>query len=474
MKAVLFFYNYFSIISSLIQAILGELPSESGSVNVNGTLSYASQEPWLFTGTVRQNILFGTPMDRQRYRTVVKKCALERDFELLPHGDKTIVGERGASLSGGQKARINLARAVYRKADVYLLDDPLSAVDTHVGRHLFDQCMRGFLRDDIVLLVTHQLQFMEQADLIVIMDKGRVSAVGTFESMRKSGLDFAKLLMQADKTEEANTGANGDVAERQVLSRQNSKMRSRQDSVSSMGSVAESAPGDSPMQVQESCEQGKIGLKLYKKYFGASGGYFLFSVMLFFCISAQILASGGDYFLSYWVNKNGQAESRVTDALRRPERSMDDNTNAVDLYIFTALNVSVIFFALTRSILFFKLAKRSSTNIHNTMFQGVTRASMYFFNTNPSGRILNRFAKDLGQVDEILPGVIMDVMQIFLALVGIIVVLCVVNPWYLLATALLAIVFYFLRSFYLNTSRDVKRLEAISKFPSPLLYKTGL
>lgn len=243
-------------------------------------------------------------MDKQRYRTVVKKCALERDFELLPYGDKTMVGERGASLSGGQKARINLARAVYRKTDVYLLDDPLSAVDTHVGRHLFDQCMRGFLRDDIVLLVTHQLQFMEQADLIVIMDKGRISATGTFESMRKSGLDFAKLLLQADKQEDSNSvrGANGDVVptEKQALSRQNSKMRSRQNSVSSMSSVADSAPGDSPMQVQETREQGKIGLRLYKKYFGASGGYFLFSVMAFFCISAQVLSSGGDYFLSYW------------------------------------------------------------------------------------------------------------------------------------------------------------------------------
>ncbi|XP_073846051.1 multidrug resistance protein 5 isoform X1 [Musca autumnalis] len=451
--------------SSLIQAILGELPAESGSVNVSGTLSYASQEPWLFTGTVRQNILFGLPMDRQRYRTVVKKCALERDFELLPFGDKTIVGERGASLSGGQKARINLARAVYRKADVYLLDDPLSAVDTHVGRHLFDQCMRGYLRDDIVLLVTHQLQFLEQADLIVIMDKGRISATGTFESMRKSGLEFSKLLTQADKNEDTGS-VKSDVTEtRQPLSRQNSKMRSRQNSVSSMGSVAESAQGDAPKQVQESREEGKIGLKLYKKYFGASGGYFLFSIMAFFCIGAQVLASGGDYFLSYWVNKNGQSQSTVTDYYRRPERRLDSNSDPVDLYIFTGINVSVILFSLLRSLLFFTLAKQSSTNLHNTMFNGVTRASMYFFNTNPAGRILNRFAKDLGQVDEVLPGVMMDVIQIFLAILGIVVVLCIVNPWYLLATAILGVIFYFMRSFYLNTSRDVKRLEAITRSP---------
>lgn len=161
--------------SSIIQTILGELLPESGTVNVNGTVSYASQEPWLFTGTVRQNILFGQIYDKKRYKIVVKKCALERDFELLPYGDKTIVGERGASLSGGQKARISLARSVYRKAAIYLLDDPLSAVDTHVGKHLFDQCMRDYLRHNIVILITHQLQFLQHADQIVIMERGELN-----------------------------------------------------------------------------------------------------------------------------------------------------------------------------------------------------------------------------------------------------------------------------------------------------------
>lgn len=280
--------------SSLIQTILGELPPDSGTCKVNGSLSYASQEPWLFTGTVRQNILFGLPMDKSRYRQVVKKCALERDFELLPYGDKTIVGERGASLSGGQKARIALARAVYRKADIYLLDDPLSAVDTHVGRHLFDQCMRGFLRDQIVLLVTHQLQFLEQADLIVIMDKGKISAKGTYESMCKSGLDFAKMLTDPSNKDE---GA-GDGAEKRKLS-QASKTRSRQNSVSSLESAAESVVVESPMQTQETRTEGRIGLSLYKKYFAANG-YLLFVVFAFFLIGCQVLCSGADVFLSYW------------------------------------------------------------------------------------------------------------------------------------------------------------------------------
>uniref|UniRef100_A0A0K8VHX2 Putative multidrug resistance-associated protein lethal(2)03659 n=1 Tax=Bactrocera latifrons TaxID=174628 RepID=A0A0K8VHX2_BACLA len=455
--------------SSLIQAILGELPAESGSISVQGTFSYASQEPWLFTGTVRQNILFGLPMDKNRYRTVIKKCALERDFELLPFGDKTIVGERGTSLSGGQKARISLARAVYRKADVYLLDDPLSAVDTHVGRHLFDQCMRGFLREDIVILVTHQLQFLEQADIIVIMDKGKLSAVGTYESMRRSGLDFAKLLVAPDLSADAD-GAAGD-AEKKSMSRQNS--RQRQNSISSMSSIAESAAGEAPTQVQENREEGKIGWSLYTRYFTASGGYLLFTITMFFCVAAQVLGSGSDYFLSYWVNKNeGSTETesknfgaRIIGRLYGRDVRINNETDPTDIYIFSAIILATIIFSLSRSLLFFTMAKRSSIALHNAMFRGLTRASMYFFHTNPSGRILNRFSKDLGQVDEILPSVLMDVLQIFLGCAGIVVVITVVNLWNLLITVVLCIIFYFLRAFYLNTSRDVKRLEAVTRSP---------
>lgn len=166
--------------TSLLHAILKELPLRQGSVEVNGEISYASQEPWLFAGSVRQNILFGLPMDKERYRSVVKVCALERDFTLLPYGDRTIVGERGVSLSGGQRARINLARAVYKEADVYLLDDPLSAVDTHVGKELFENCISGFLREKTCILITHQLQYLKEVDHIIILESGMIKAEGTF------------------------------------------------------------------------------------------------------------------------------------------------------------------------------------------------------------------------------------------------------------------------------------------------------
>ena len=154
----------------MLNVILGELEALSdGTCEVAGKMAYASQEPWIFSGTVRQNILCGLEYEMKRFTEVVEACALEKDFSLFPNGDSTLVGERGISLSGGQKARINLARALYIDADIYLLDDPLSAVDTHVGRHLFDRAINSYLRGKIRVLVTHQLQYLKDVDRILIL-----------------------------------------------------------------------------------------------------------------------------------------------------------------------------------------------------------------------------------------------------------------------------------------------------------------
>lgn len=152
-----------------MNAILGELPPKSGTSEIVGKIAYAAQESWIYSGTIRQNILCGLEYDPERYRKVIKACALKKDFELLPKGDLTAVGEKGVSLSGGQKARVNLARALYVDADIYLMDDPLSAVDPKVGRHLIDNAINRFLCDKIRILVTHQLHHLKDADEILIL-----------------------------------------------------------------------------------------------------------------------------------------------------------------------------------------------------------------------------------------------------------------------------------------------------------------
>ncbi|EDW89496.2 probable multidrug resistance-associated protein lethal(2)03659 [Drosophila yakuba] len=433
--------------SSLIQTILGELKAESGQLKVNGSVSYASQESWLFSGTVRQNILFGQPLDSQRYAGVVKKCALERDFDLLPSRDHTIVGERGASLSGGQKARISLARSVYRKASIYLLDDPLSAVDASVARHLFEQCVRGHLRGSTVVLVTHQEQFLQDVDQIVILANGQVKAVGDYESLLKSGLiTCLGSLAKKDYHEETEQLSADDCS--------NTKTEVTAINGKPVHTVEDTKDAKEHVERQES---GGIRLALYRKYFQAGGGLVAFLVMLTCSVLAQVAVTGGDCFLNYWVKKGSSA-------VAQGEREDMDSKN-MDLYIYTLIIILSVILNLSYSFLLFNIAKRASIRLHNTILNRVIRASMHFFSMNKQGSILNRFTKDMSQVDEALPLVLVDVMQIALWLAGIIIVIAHANPLLLAPTLILAVTFFHMRYLYLKTSRDLKRVEAINRSP---------
>lgn len=190
--------------STILNTILRELEIDKGELIVNGIVSYSAQEPWLFESTIRQNILFTEKYDEIRYKQVIHVCALEQDFKLLPYGDYTIIGERGISISGGQRARINLARAIYRKADIYLLDDPLSAVDTQVGKHIFENCIKDFLKDKICLLVTHQEQYLRCNDHVILMNMGRIEIQGKYGIIINSHYDSLKRLNTVPNDKETN------------------------------------------------------------------------------------------------------------------------------------------------------------------------------------------------------------------------------------------------------------------------------
>ncbi|KAI2473984.1 ATP binding cassette (ABC) transporter subfamily C member [Diabrotica virgifera virgifera] len=436
--------------SSLLHVILQELKLVYGSVTVNGTVSYASQEPWLFAGSVRQNILFGQPMDKLRYKTVVKKCALERDFRLLPYGDKTIVGDRGVSLSGGQRARINLARAVYKQADVYLLDDPLSAVDTHVGKEIFEQCITGYLKNKTVILVTHQIQYLQELDNILYLEDG-IPKTGSFRELQASGLDFTKSL--GESTEEEETTKESEVM--------------RQLSIKSVASVEV----EEPKEVQEQKGTGTIGGYVYRAYFRAGGNCCVIFIFFFLFLLSQMFASASDYYLSYWVNLEQQdsaANSTQSTGLSSNETITNNFwhfSRETSIYIYSGLIVLLVIITLVRSFTFFAVCMRASTRLHDNMFVSITRATMRFFNTNASGRILNRFSKDMGSIDELLPTALIDCLQIGLALLGIIVVVAVVTPFLMIPTVAIGIIFFFFRIFYLRTSRNIKRIEGTTRSP---------
>ena len=174
--------------STLLSAIAGEMSDVSGTISRQGTFVYVPQIAWVFSGTLRENILFGESYDEPRYTRIIEACALTEDFQRFPNGDQTVVGERGAVLSGGQRARVSLARAVYVDADLYLLDDPLSAVDFKVGRHIFEKCIKGLLGEKTRLLNSHQEQHMKDADLVIVLHKGRVLGMGTFAKLQRKGI----------------------------------------------------------------------------------------------------------------------------------------------------------------------------------------------------------------------------------------------------------------------------------------------
>ncbi|XP_071557607.1 probable multidrug resistance-associated protein lethal(2)03659 [Temnothorax nylanderi] len=441
--------------SSLLNVILKELRLQEGSIQVNGKIAYASQEPWLFAGSVRQNILFGQKMDQIRYDRVTKVCQLKRDFSLLPYGDKTIVGERGISLSGGQRARINLARAVYAEADIYLLDDPLSAVDAHVGKHMFEECIEKYLRGKTRILVTHQLQYLRDVGRIIVLKDGAIQAEGTYDELGSMGVDFGRLLENQAKTDEKSS---------RPPSAPVSRSNSRTASITSLSSfMTNETSKQEPEEVAEMRTVGNVSGEVYTGYFRAGGNWCIIFMVVMLCIMTQLAASGGDFFIARWVdieeNYMNQTDEGVVEDPESPFTRMEC------IYIYSGLTLLTIVITLTRSWAFFWTCMRASMRLHDRMFRSISRATMRFFNTNTSGRVLNRFSKDMGAVDEMLPTALIDCIQIGLSLLGIIVVVAIANVWLLIPTVIVGIVFYYLRIFYLATSRSVKRLEGITRSP---------
>lgn len=262
--------------TTLFNVILKELPLTNGSMQINGSISYASQEPWLFIGSIRQNIIFGEKFDLSKYFEVIKVCALERDFALLPFGDKTIAGERGVTLSGGQKARINLARAVYKEADIYLLDDPLSAVDAQVGRQIFQECIKGYLKNKVVVLITHQLQYLHDVERIYLLENGRMQASGTYEE-----LSLVTKLLHEHENEDDKEHLKEETTEKEPA-----KDKKQNE--------------EGPKQEKEHKGVGNIPWAVYKSYIFAGGHWCKILALLFGFVVSQTAASLTDYFQSFW------------------------------------------------------------------------------------------------------------------------------------------------------------------------------
>ncbi|KAF7283323.1 ATP-binding cassette sub-family C member 4-like [Rhynchophorus ferrugineus] len=457
--------------TSLLQTLLQELPLNSGSLQVVGSVSYASQEPWLFVSSVRQNILFGVPYVKERYKRAVTACALKRDFEQLSHGDRTLVGERGAALSGGQRARVALARAVYREADIYLLDDPLSAVDAHVAKHLFEGCVQGYLRGKTRILVTHQVQFLQGADLIVVLNNGRIEQMGTYDKLQE---ELSVLSREIEQQHQVH------AVDPKVDREQTPKVEDRDRGLSlALQSIASLASWDDPEETEELLEKGALKTSTYVEYYRSGTTIFTLIFLIFLFIIAQISSNASDMWVNYWTNNEESRRKIILAALN--ESSFNDTftdplvTNNSSsyleldrdsyIYIYTALIIASIVLTTSRSILFMKICMNSSKALHNKMFNCLLKAPMAFFDTNPCGRILNRFSKDMGAVDEMLPKVVLETLQIFFLMIGILGMVFIVSPWMILPAVILGSIFWYARVIYLTSAQDIKRLEGLTRAP---------
>ncbi|KAL0132722.1 hypothetical protein PUN28_000454 [Cardiocondyla obscurior] len=426
--------------SSFLQAILGELKSSQGQIHVNGKISYASQEPWLFGGTVQNNILFGQPYDKNKYRNIVNVCALAKDFEQLPYGDKTLVGDRGTVLSGGQRARINLARAVYRDADIYLFDDPLSAVDTHVGRHLFNECINNYLQNKTRILVTHQLQYLKQCDYIIILNNGQIDEEGTFVALQEKRVTFLEILK---RDEEFNEKTKESL---EIDTSLTSAIKIKNDN-----SIDEESEEAEPEETEELLAKGSLPKSLYWKYFHSGSSIIMLISFLFCMIVGQIGSNGCDYWVGYWI------------------KIIDDDVYYLGtdtaLWIYGGFIIISILGTTMRNLIFFKICMNAGKTLHNFMFSCVLKAPMSFFDNNPSGRILNRFSKDIGAVDEILPIIMTLSIQTFAVMIGILVQVLIINWWMIFAVIVIFFLYGVIRRLYLPVAQTIKRLEGIAKSP---------
>ncbi|XP_031342698.1 probable multidrug resistance-associated protein lethal(2)03659 [Photinus pyralis] len=414
--------------SSLLNVILKELRLISGKIRINGQISYASQDAWLFGGSIRDNILFGEQIELKRYNEVVRICALEDDFALFPLGDHELVGGRGTSLSGGQKARINLARAIYRDADIYLLDEPFAAVDAHVSRQIFQECIKRFLAKKTVVLVTHQQQYFKEADEIITMENGTV--ISQVPWTENDGLESFSHQDDIDRTvQEGYKLTNGAVDNKDIEKEQTS--------------------------------EGSVSYTVYRKY-ATANGFFCFAILTVLFLLTQVLLSSGPYFLTHWVNK-AQIGEMSTNASHTSEVLVHSKT--MHIYIYSAITFACVVTVPLRSYLFFFSVLKSSQKLHNNMFNNVIGATMHFFNTNSPGRIINRFSQDIGAVDSKLPYVLIATVQLLLEAFAAVMLISIVNYWLLLPAIIMAIISYYLKLFCLLTSRDLKRLEGVTRSP---------
>lgn len=413
--------------SSLISALAGDMRKTSGSVTLGASRALCSQTPWIQNTTLRQNIIFGRDFDSIFYETVIDACALRPDIDMLPSGDLTEIGEKGVTISGGQKQRLNIARAIYFNADIVLMDDPLSAVDAHVGQHILDHAICGLLRDKCRVLVTHQLHVLHRADRIVWMKDGSIHKIATFPELMKGDLEFQNLMQTSSHKQAKTTEPQGVAAEAQ----------------NKTSSPAKPSNTVALMQEEERA-RGSVGLSAYVAFVRASGTILNFFIVLFVLVIAQ----GSNIFTSLWLSWWSS-------------KQFANISTAQYIGVYAALGVvqALLMFAYATTLTTF--STRAAKNMLNSAISHTLRAPMLFFDTTPIGRVTNRFSKDVDTMDNRLTDNLRFLLYIIATVVSVFCLVIAYFYYFIVALIPLTVAFIFAASFYRASAREIKRHEAV-------------
>ena len=413
--------------SSLLAALAGDMRRTNGSVTMGATRAFCPQYAWIQNTSVKENILFGKPYNREWYDAVVDACALRPDLEALPNGDMTEIGERGITVSGGQKQRLNIARAIYFDSDIILMDDPLSAVDAHVGRHIFDNAICGLLKDKCRILATHQLHVLNRCDRIIWIQEGHIETLDTFTNLINNNEAFQKLMAstaQENSQEEKAVNEDGADVEKDSKKKKTNKR------------------GAALMQQEERAVK-SVSWSVYVAYIRASGSILFGPMVILILIISQGANIVTSLWLSWWTsNKFGYTEGQYIGAY-------------VALGVVQATLMFVFSVALTM------LGTRASKVMLQNAITRVLRAPMRFFDTTPLGRITNRFAKDVDIMDNNLT----DAMRIYffnLALIiSVFILIIIYFHYFAIALGPLFLLFLFSAGYYRSSAREMKRHESV-------------
>uniref|UniRef100_A0A8B9QNI0 Multidrug resistance-associated protein 1 n=1 Tax=Anas platyrhynchos TaxID=8839 RepID=A0A8B9QNI0_ANAPL len=428
--------------SSFLSAILGEMEKLEGTVQRRGSVAYVAQQAWIQNDSLQENILFGANLNRSYYELVLESCALLPDLEQLPKGDQTEIGERGVNISGGQKQRVSLARAVYSNADLYLLDDPLSAVDVHVGKHLFEKLIgpSGLLKNKTRVLVTHNLRLLPHADLIIVMEEGKISEMGTYWELISKKANFVELVQVfgAENRSEATTPKEGE--------------KTRVVCLFSIFPFHSSFPKYSSSPSLQFLENMKLSVVL--KYLQAFSWRWMWLTIAAY-VGQNALAIGQNLWLSTWT-----AETAKASDFTEWKQSQNYKLGIYGLLGFLqGLLVCCGAYVLTRGSLC------ASQELHHQLLDSVLHLPLQHFETNPVGQIINRFTKDLFIVDVRFHYYLRTWLNCTLDVIGTILVITFASPLFIVAVIPLGYLYFTIQRYYIASSRQIRRLAGASHSP---------